>query len=414
MTIENPEVFELPNGLRVVHSYIPGADVTHCGMFINVGTRDEQPDESGIAHLIEHMLFKGTEKRKSHHILSRLDAVGGELNAYTTKEETCVYATFTNPYLERAFDLIADVIFHSTFPDKEIDKERDVIVDEINSYKDSPSEQIYDDFEEQLFKGHSLSLPILGRPESIAKLTKEQLKAFIGKHYSTDQMVFSIVGGVQRKQVEQLAYKYFGQYDKTKSGKRKVSYTPTPIQRVTQDKPINQAHCTLGSIAYAYPHPNKVAMVLLSNMLGGSAMNAILNMTIRERYGIAYNIYTGYTAYADTGIFSVYIGTDAENMEKAISLTLKELLKLQNQALTSLKLNQGKQQLIGQLAIAQENRSGLMQAYGKSLLGQNKLELLPEIVQKINAITASQMMAIANEVLAEDKLSWLIYNPQQQ
>lgn len=414
MNKENPKIFELPNGLRVVHSYMPGSDVTHCGMFINAGTREEDIDESGVAHLIEHMLFKGTEKRKSHHILSRLDAVGGELNAYTTKEETCVYATFTNPYLDRAFDLLADIVFHSTFPEKEIEKERDVIIDEINSYKDTPTEQIYDDFEEQLFKGHSLSLPILGRPESIVKISQQQLKSFIKKHYSTDNMVFSIVGGASLKEVQQLAQKYFGHYEKRASKKRQLGYTSLGVQRITQDKPINQAHCTLGCEAYEYLHPNKIPLVMLSNILGGPAMNAVLNMAVRERYGIAYNIYSNYTAYADTGIFSVYIGTDAENMDKAIALTLKELKKLQDAPMTSLKLSQGKQQLIGQLAIAQESRSGLMQAYGKSLLGQNKLELLSEIVEKISTITALQLADITNELLVADKLSWLIYNPQQQ
>lgn len=403
-------IFTLRNGIRVIHKETKGSEVSHCGLLINAGSRDESRNEQGLAHFIEHTIFKGTKKRKAFHILNRLDAVGGELNAYTSKEVTCVYASFLNIHGERAIELLADITFSSTFPEKEIAKEKDVIIDEINSYLDNPYEKIYDDFEEQIFAPHPIGRNILGTIESLKNIKRQNLVDFVLNHYATNRMVFSFVGDISAQRLEQLVEKHFSPIPlNTSKFKRKPFNSYKPSQK-SEKKNTYQAHQIIGNIAYARAHKNRTGLVLLNNLLGGPAMNSRLNLAIREKYGFTYNLESNYSAYTDTGIFSIYLGTDNQHLEKTTQLVIKELNKLKNIKLGTQQLHSAKMQLTGQIALAQESKAELMLAIGKSLLFHNRVESMPEIYAKIEALTAENLIAIANEVFDEKQLSSLTFS----
>ncbi len=403
------DFFTLSNGLRVVHKQIDNSDVSHCGLLIDVGSRDEKDDEQGLAHFIEHCIFKGTGKRKAYHILSGLDAVGGELDAYTTKEETCIYASFLNKHYERAMELIADITFNSTFPAKEIEKEKEVIIDEIYSYQDSPAEQIFDDFEDMIFAGHPIGRNILGTVSSVNTLQQSHIKQFIKRTYSIDKMVFSSVGNIPLKTLQRLLEKHLSlPFTQKASNGRKPFTGYRPIER-TVERDTYQTHCLMGTVAYKASDPKRRYLSLLNNILGGPAMNNRLSLTIREKFGFAYNIESSYTTYSDSGNFNIYFGTDHKHVNKTRALVLKELKKLRETPLGTRQLHQAKQQLIGQIALAQENKVNSMLAFGKSLLLYDTVDPLPVVYGKIEAITATHLLDVANEILTEDRLSTLTY-----
>ena len=396
------------NGIRLIHQ---GSDspVGHLGIIINAGSRDELLDEHGIAHFIEHCIFKGTKNRKAFHILSRMEDVGGELNAYTTKEETALYATFLSAYYERAAELLSDILFNSIFPERELKREKEVIVEEINSYNDSPSELIFDDFDELIFDGHPIARNILGTYESIRKLNRENILHFINRNYHTDQMVISSVGSIPFKKLVALLERYFGiapQKLRTPTRKRFEAYRP---DNKVIDKDTFQTHCIIGNLAYDSADPKRIVMILLNNLLGGQGMNSRLNLALRERKGLAYNVESSYNAFSDTGLFNVYFGTDKDNFEKALHLVFKEFELLGKRKLGMLQLTRAKKQFIGQLAIAGENREDLMLTIGKSYLFYNKVDPMPLVFEKIEAITSDQLIEIANEILNPERMSRLIY-----
>ena len=402
------QTFQLTNGIRLIHQYID-SPVAHLGLIINTGSRDEEENEQGLAHFIEHVIFKGTKKRKAFHVLSRLEDVGGELNAYTTKEETAIYASFLNEYYHRTMELISDIIINSNYPEHELEKEKEVIIEEINSYKDSPSEQIYDDFEELIFPEHPFGRNILGTPEHLRKFHKKEIKTFIKKNYHTDQMVICSVGKIPFHRLQKLAIRYFQHLpENLRTTQRKAITLYRPEIKVVNYETY-QSHCIIGNQAYDSNHPKRFAMVLLNNILGGQSMNSRLNLALRERQGLTYNIESNYTAYTDTGVVNIYFGTDRENLDRALSLVHKELEKLRSQKLGSLQMSKGKKQLIGQMAIAHENREELMLTLGKSYLLYNKVDDLKTVQAKIETITADDLIEIANEVFAPDKLSTLIF-----
>jgi len=402
------QTFVLKNGIRIVHQEV-SSPVSHFGVLINTGSRDEEETEQGIAHFIEHVIFKGTKTRKAFHILNRIEDVGGELNAYTTKEETAVYATFLSEYYQRSVELIADILFNSVFPAKELEREKEVIYEEINSYKDSPSELIFDEFEEILFDGHPIARNILGLPEQIKTFSKDDILRFMDENYHTDQMVLSSVGNIPMSKMIRLAEKYFGHVpEKIRTKKRLDEYIYRPETRVVQ-KDTFQAHCIVGNVAPNIYSQQRMPMVLLNNILGGQSMNSRLNMALRERNGMAYNVESSYTGYSDTGEFSIYFGTDKENLEQAQALVYKELRKMQESPLGIVQLSRAKKQLIGQLAISTENREDLMLSLGKSMLFFNQVDPLEAIFKKIESIEAKEIMEIANQVFSESTNSTLIY-----
>ncbi len=398
----------LNNGIRIIHKHVD-SDVAHCGIIINTGTRDEDFNQHGIAHFTEHMLFKGTKKRRAFHVLSRMEDVGGEIDAWTTKEETAISASFLHEFYERAIELINDVIFNSTFPQKEMEKEREVIIDEINSYKDSPAESIFDDFEDLIYPGHSLGRNILGTKKLLEKYTDKDIIRFTSEKYNTDQMVFCSIGNIKFEKLVKYCEKYFGSNPENLRAYKRIAFDGNVAVTKTVKKKTHQAHCILGTYAYPFNNPKRLPLFLLANMLAGPGMNSRLTMLLREKKGISYNIEANYSPYEDTGCFNIYYGSDKENLELANNVIFRELDSLKTKNLGPVQLSKIKKQLIGQIAIGSEIHSNTLLSMGKTYLIYNQIETLKETIKEIESVTAAQIAEVANEIFDRDKFSTLIY-----
>ena len=398
----------LENGLRIIQ--IPSSSqVTYCGFAVDAGTRDERDNEQGMAHFVEHIIFKGTQKRKAWHILNRMENVGGDLNAYTNKEETVVYSAFLAEHFPRAFELLSDIVFHSTFPQHEIDKEVEVILDEIQSYEDTPSELIFDEFENLIFKGHPLGRNILGLPEQLKRFRSADALDFVRRYYHPSNMVFFLKGNIDMKKIVHLAEKYLSDLPSSTVISER---TPLPIYKPEQvciHKDTHQAHVMIGCRGYNAYNEKRTGLYLLNNMLGGPGMNSRLNVALRERKGLVYNVESNLTSYTDTGVFSIYFGTDPEDVDTCLKLTYKELKKFRENKLTTLQLMAAKKQLIGQIGVAADNFENEALGVGKTFLHYNRFESQEGDFQRIESLTASQLLEIANEIFAEENLSSLIY-----
>lgn len=405
----HPEVIEFPNGLRFVYLYKDSV-VGHFGATILAGSRYEEKHEEGLAHFIEHSIFKGTEKRRSFHILSRLDCVGGELNAYTAKEEIVIYASFTNVYLKRAVELISDITFHSTFPEKELEKEKEVILDELNSYLDSPGERIFDDFESLLFKGHSLGGNILGTEDSIRSFTKEHIQNYIGRYFTLKNMVVSYVGSEPLKKVKQLIERYFLNENAAIVQHSMEKFNPNKRFISKESVGNYQTHAIVGGLAPGYNDNDRRGMTLLTNILGGPALNSRLILSIREKHGYSYNVEANFTPYVDTGFWSIYLGTDSKYLEKSLKLVQKELKLIQEKELSSLQLSRAKEQLKGQIALSLESNAGLMLGLSKSLLLFDQIDTISDIYKEIDTLNAKDLLEIANNYFSDDNQNQLIFD----
>ena len=399
----------LQNGIRIVHKPTTNGQTAHFGLTINAGSRDELEHEQGLAHFIEHSLFKGTRRRKAFHILSRMDSVGAELNAYTNKEETVIYASFLLNHFERAVEVISDIALNSTFPAKEIAKERDVIIDEIQSYQDNPAELIFDDFEELMFGDHPIGRNILGTEESVRNLSREDIHNFIARRYRNSEMVLSSVGNIPFKKLIKLVEKYFGEAIESDIPENRKPVKKVHVARKVLDLDTFQAHVIYGAEAYENNHKLNTATVLMNNYLGGPAMNSRLNMNIREKHGIAYNIESSFHPYSDTGLIAIYLGTDKKHLKKSEQLVEKELKNLREKRLSSTLLHRAKQQLKGQLALSQEGGANLMQALGKSMIIKDKVSSTKEILDRIDGVSTSDVLEVSNFCFDPKKLSSLTY-----
>lgn len=404
----NYHTYTLSNGLRIIHLPTDN-EVAHCGLFINVGSRDELPHEKGIAHFVEHLMFKGTKKRKAFHILSRMDDSGGDINAYTSKEETCIHSSFLKNDYERSLELMSDIVFHSIFPGKEINKEKDVIIDEINSYKDTPSELIFDDFEEMVFSEQSLGSNILGDPKLLKKFAKADIEQFVNRNYLPEKMVISSIGNISFQKLINFVEKYFGQAQSGPENKKREQPEDYQPKKLTVQKNTNQTHSIIGNISYGMHHSRRIPMALLENIIAGPGMNNRLNMSLREKLGYVYHVESNYTAFSDIGLFLVYFATDPEKKEKSLEHIYKEFTKLRNQKLGKIQLSKAKKQLFGQIAISAENKASLMLSIGKSFLFTGKADTLEEIHRKIENVTSEDILFVANDVLKPEKLSILTY-----
>lgn len=398
----------LGNGIRYIH--VPSNRyVAHLAVIINAGTRDEKENEHGIAHFIEHVIFKGTKKRKAYHILSRLEDVGGEIDAYTSKEDTVVYSSFLKKYFDRAADLLSDILIHSTFPEKELVKEKEVIYDEINSYFDTPSEQIYDDFENKVFSNHPLGYNILGDKASLKRFTKEDIHAFIKRTYNTDKIVICSIGNLPFEKTEASIQKHFGVIEENKRDWTRSTFeTYQPFQSIEENN-NHQAHCIVGNTAYNSFQEKRKALLLLNNILGGPGLNSRLNLVLREKHGLVYNIESNYNQYSDIGLWSVYFGTDKTNFERVLKLLKIEMQKIANIKLGPNQLLKAKQQIIGQMAMASENNQDMLVGIGKSFMLYNKLDSFEDIKEVVNAISVNQIQEAAQDIFDLDKLSTLAY-----
>lgn len=406
--MEDHHIHELNNGLRIIYKESPNTSVTHIGFNIDAGSRDDNK-LPGTAHCFEHMLFKGTKKRNSWHIINRLETVGGEMNAFTTKEITVLYASVINSYAERALELLADLTFHSTFPEKELEKEKKVIAEEINMYLDTPEENIFDEFQEMVFKGHSLAPNILGTPETLNKMRSSDLLDFYAQYYQPDNIVLSISSSIPLKKFIKWAEKHCGHINKSFTKIERPSfkiYSPDSDEKKTEHV---QCHAILGNTCYAHSDVKRLPMLLLNNILGGPGMNSRLNLSVREKYGYTYNIESGYTAFKDTGLFHCYLSTEKKNLKKAVELVKKELKKLKEIPLSSMQLHHAKTQFNGQIALSEENRLNIMLMLGKNLVQGYPLDTLDEVMHKINLISAQELQDIANEIFDFNNISYLAY-----
>ena len=398
----------LANGLRIIHQ--PSfSDVAYCGFAVDAGTRDELENEQGMAHFVEHLIFKGTQKRKAWHILNRMENVGGDLNAYTNKEETVIYSAFLTEHFGRAFELLADIVFHSTFPQREIEKETEVIIDEIQSYEDTPSELIFDDFEDLIFRGHPLGRNILGNPELLKTFHCEDAAAFTSRFYHPVNMVFFVWGNLYFKQIIRWAEKLLADVPAVTVDNRRTPpslYTP---EKLVVHKDTHQAHVMIGSRGYNAYDDKRTALYLLNNILGGPGMNSRLNVSLRERRGLVYNVESNLTSYTDTGVFCTYFGCDPDDVDTCMRLVMKELKNLRDTKMTSLQLAAAKKQLIGQIGVASDNNENNALGMAKTFLHYNKYESSEAVYQRIEQITPEILLEVANEMFAEDYLSTLIY-----
>lgn len=398
----------LPNGIRIVFRQ-NNSPVTHSGVYIHIGSRDETGPDEGMAHFIEHTLFKGTTHRRSYHILNRIDGVGGELNAFTTKEETCLYASSLNTHLERCLELFADILFHSTFPDHEVEKEKEVVIEEINSYKDYPAELIYDEFEERVFAGHPLAHNILGTKRNVRRFSPEAVRRFFTSRYTTDRMVISVVGNADFRRVVRLCEKYFASQPLLPSAANRSTKPEPQHFDLTLNRHTHQCHVLIGCPAPCAYDERKTPFTLLNNILGGPAMNSRLNVAVRERHGFCYTIESQYTPFSDAGLFYIYAGIEAEARDRYRELVLKELRLLRERPLTTLQLHSAQQQFIAQMAISNEQSLNEMQSIGKAYMVYERVDTLEEMARDIEAVTATQIQDLAHELLVDEALSFLCY-----
>ena len=413
--------------------------VAVCAVSTMVGTRNEEPAYNGLAHLNEHMLFKGTEKRGAASINNILENVGGELNAYTTKEETVVHATVLKEDLRRAVELLLELLFTSTYPDKELLKEREVVYEEIISYKDSPADSIYEDFECRLFEGHPLKYPILGTRKTLSRIESSTLKEYLHKWFIPDNMAISVVADMEESQVVKIVERALRKYcpgqhcdiirestpqplvagtagGRTAGGgtaageAAPLDWTPVPPFRIEINKKHHQAHCIIGTRAYSYTQEReRLALALLANILGGPAMNARLNTVLREKNALVYTVEACFNPYSDTGLFTIYFGCDKPLVERSLRLVRKELEIVIEAPLSSRALANAKKQLLGQLAIASDNSEAQCLSMGKSMMIFGYIEPMETTRAKIESLTSSELQRVAQEILAWDNLSILIY-----
>lgn len=404
----NYQIHTLENGLRIVHKPT-NRNVSFCGFFINAGSRDENPNEYGMAHFVEHMLFKGTAKRKSYHIINRMEAVGGELNAFTNKEETVIYSSFLEGNFERAFELLSDLVFNSQYPQQELEKEREVIIDEIHSYEDSPSELIFDEFENLIFRDSELGHNILGDVETLESFDSGKIKDFTQKHYKLSQMVFFSIGKIDFKKIVRLAEKHLAHIQTSEYDHQREKVILNKGKALTLDKETNQTHVIIGNRCYNLYDKRRRTLMLLNNILGGPGMNSRLNISLREKKGYVYSVESNITSYSDAGIMSIYFGSDPQNSEKCIKLVLKELKNLRENKLSAIQLHRAKKQLIGQIGLNSDNLENTAISLGKSIFLYDKFQSLEDIFHQISNISAENILETANEIFNPNEMSTLCF-----
>ena len=405
----NPQIIEFPNGLRLVYLQKPSV-VGHFGVTILAGSRYELPEEEGLAHFLEHCIFKGTSKRRSFHVLSRLDSVGGELNAYTTKEEICFYASFTNQHTVRAIELLSDITHNSVFPEKEIEKEKEVVLDELNSYLDAPSDRIFDDFEAKLFAEHSLGGNILGNEKTVRSFDRNSLSNYVDKFFTAKNMVLSYVGDQSLNRIKKLVETHFSQTNPTLRENELIEFKENPNFKITENLANYQVHALVGGLGPGYNNEARRGMTLLTNILGGPALNSRLTLSIREKYGYSYSVEANFTPYMDIGFWTVYLGTDQKNLGKSLNLVHKELKLMREKKMGVLQLNRAKEQLKGHIALSLDGNAGLMLGLGKSLLMFNQIDTIHDIYTEIDKLTSEELLAIANEYFDPKNINELIFD----
>jgi predicted Zn-dependent peptidase len=405
------QIKELANGIRIVHQQVTHTRLVHCGFILNIGSRDENKEQEGLAHFWEHMAFKGTHKRNSFHIINRLESLGGELNAYTTKEKVCFYASVLKDHYAKAADLLFDITFNSTFPEKQIEKERQVILEEMAMYRDAPDDSIQDELDELVFENHALGRNILGTEATVGGFTQQDFFDFISSRLDTSKVVFSVVGNITFEKALKAIEGPLSQIPAKHTLYVRSGFHDYKPKNKTVQRDVTQSLCAIGRPAYSLHDRNRFKLYLLNNILGGPSMNSRLNLSLRENHGYVYSVESNYHTYSDTGFFGIFFGTEEKTLKKSMAIVHRELEKLRNKKLGSLQLHMAKEQAIGQMAMAEENYSALMLVYGKSLIDHDKIDPLETIFEKIRSATAEEIQEIAQHIFDPTQLSYLIYTP---
>lgn len=407
------ETYILDNGLRIV-ACPSVTDVVYCGIAVDAGTRDELPGEEGMAHFTEHLSFKGTTHRRAWHILNRMESVGGDLNAFTGKEETVYYSTCLRPHFARAVDLLFDVVFNSTYPQHEMDKEVEVVIDEIESYNDSPADLIYDDFENLIFQGHALGHNILGRAEELRRMTSQDVRNFVERLYLPTRMVLYVYGNVPMTTIVREAVKGLRKARERESGAETLSvvrqaptlYTP---RHVEVEKAAHQAHVMMGVRTFAATDPRHLHLYVLNNMLGGPGMNSRLNLSLRERNGLVYNVESASVGYTDTGVWTVYFGCDPHDVVRCKKLVMRELAHLTERPLSASVLEAAKRQIMGQAGISYDSFENVAINMGKRFLHYNTTQTYEALCQRVQALTSEELFHTAREVFVPENISTMMF-----
>jgi len=402
---------ELSNKVRTIHKEINYTKIAHVGIMLDIGSRDEDSTQKGITHFWEHMAFKGTHKRKSFHIINRLESLGGELNAYTTKEKICFYASILDIHIEKAVELLIDIVFNSAFPEKQIEKERQVILEEMSMYQDTPEDAIMDEFDEIVFHEHPLGGNILGTEQSVKSISKANFIQFIKAHINFEKIVFSSLGNISSKKIDRLINKHLAPLKAQLGIQKRPIFNGYKAHHQSKNREISQVHHLMGLPTYSLHDPKRIPFYLLTNILGGPAMNSRLNLSLREKHGFVYGVEAQFLSYTDIGLFSIGFATDPTNFKRSKALVLKEIKKLRNQTLSEGQLHAAKGQLKGQMAMSEENNNAMMLMMAKSLLDLNKIPSLDEVFKKIDLITALELREIAEEALQVDQMSSLTFMP---
>ena len=405
-------VHTLKNGIRVVHNRVANTKIVHCGIMLDIGSRDETKDNQGIAHFWEHMAFKGTRKRKAFHILNRLESLGGELNAFTDKEKILFFASIRDDYFERAVDLLTDITFESIFPSGQIERERHVILEEMSMYHDDPEGSLQDEFDAVVFAGHPMAMNILGTEKTVGSFRHANFKAFVKKQIDTRRIVFSCTGNIKLEEAIRLAEKYMGHIPKIISRHQRIKFDGYKPKEVTIKRGMKQARCAIGRTSYSLADSKRGAFYLLNNILGGSGMNSRLNLSLRERHGFVYSIGSSFTPFTDTGLFVISFGTEPLQLTKSIKLVQGELRKLREEKMGVKQLASAKEQIMGQVAMAEESNINFMIMMARSILDLGRVQSLEEIFSRIQNTSAHEITSMAREMFDEEKMSYLMMVPE--
>lgn len=408
------ELYTLSNGIRVVHNYVSNSKIVHCGIMLDIGSRDENPVNQGIAHFWEHMAFKGTRKRKAFHILNRLESLGGELNAFTDKEKILFYASLRDDYFERAVELLADITFDSIFPEQQIRRERNVILEEMSMYLDDPEDSLQDEFDSVIFKDHPLGMNILGTESTVKSFKRRDFRQFIKENLDTRRIVFSSVGNVKMDQVIKLAEKHLGGVPRIVSRKKRLPFSTYKPKAIAEKRNVKQARCAIGRTAYKLSDHRRGAFYMLTNILGGGGMNSRLNMALREKRGYVYSVGAQYTPFTDTGLFVISFGTEASQLKKSIELVKHELELLRDRKMGVKQLSAAKEQIMGHIAMSDENNMNYMMTMARYLLDLGKIPQVEEVFQRIRDTSARKLRDLANEMFVEEKMSYLVMEPRRK
>lgn len=405
-------IHTLKNGIRVVLNRVTTTKIVQCGIMLDIGSRDESPANQGIAHFWEHMAFKGTKKRKSFHILNRLESLGGELNAFTDKEKILFYASLRDVYFERAVELLADITFHSVFPASQISRERNVILEEMSMYHDDPEGSLQDEFDRLIFGSHPLGMNILGTEKTVKHFQRSDFVKFVRDHLDTRRLVFSVVGNITMEEVIRLAEKHLATVPRSVSHRKRAPFRAYKPNEVTLRREVKQARCAMGRTAYALDDPRRSTFFLLTNILGGGGLNSRLNLSLREKYGFVYSVGAHFVPFTDTGLFVISFGTEPSQLTRSIRLVHGELRKLRDGKMGVRQLASAKEQIMGQVAMAEESNLSFMMMMGRSLLDLGRIPPLEEIFHRIHDTTAEDLRGMAEEMFDETQLSYLRMEPK--